>query len=495
MPKAVTQYDLLISCPGDIVDELQVIDNVVNDFNNRFTDFCGISIRTKHWKKNSFPQSGGKPQALLNEQFVKDCDAAVALFWTRFGTQTDEYGSGTEEEIEIMLKDKKQVFLYFSDIPQNPSKIDADERSRIEVFREKYKDKGLYRVYSSTDEFEKMFSAHLAQYFFGANAIQKMQDERMPKLLIRGIDENETVSECVAVIPFKLNSSQSMENYIDKIRNMYNDINSMHVGRFNDNAPFFNRPEEVSEEEKTFINQIAETFGIIMEDDFYELGGLTENTLQSALGGRVLEGSKDEKRKYDLISRLYETAHNCLRWSAIERAYSDLYCIKLAVENSGTAIDEDVEIELSFGADELLTIQEFPKLSDEAALRYLLDECSIEEMISIPSTQQYKEYSRSVTLSAPVGYSAPSYSMGFFSNRDLQEDYYEALVNAYDYEIFPGDKTVLKVNFDYIKHHTIVAFPTVVFVKKIPSEIGYRITSKKTADVVSGKIEVESRVK
>ena len=27
------------------------------------------------------------------------------MFWTRFGTPTDEYGSGTEEEIEIMLPD------------------------------------------------------------------------------------------------------------------------------------------------------------------------------------------------------------------------------------------------------------------------------------------------------------------------------------------------------------------------------------------------------
>ena len=40
---------------------------------------------------------GGKPQALLNEQFVNKCDAAVAIFWTRFGSPTDEYGSGTEE--------------------------------------------------------------------------------------------------------------------------------------------------------------------------------------------------------------------------------------------------------------------------------------------------------------------------------------------------------------------------------------------------------------
>ena len=111
MPKSVIQYDLLISCPGDIKDEVNCIKEVVDQFNATFADSLGISIRTKHWSKNSYPQSGGKPQALLNEQFVNDCDAAIAIMWTRFGTPTDEYGSGTEEEIEIMLHDGKQVFM------------------------------------------------------------------------------------------------------------------------------------------------------------------------------------------------------------------------------------------------------------------------------------------------------------------------------------------------------------------------------------------------
>ena len=77
MPKNITQYDLLISCPGDITNEINIIENSVSQFNSQFSDALGISIRTKYWRKNSYPQSGGKPQALLNEQFVNDCDAAV----------------------------------------------------------------------------------------------------------------------------------------------------------------------------------------------------------------------------------------------------------------------------------------------------------------------------------------------------------------------------------------------------------------------------------
>ena len=138
MPNQVTKYSLLISCPGDIKDEIAIIEKCVKQFNALYSDTLGLFIETKHWKKNSYAQSGGKPQALLNEQFVKDCDAAVEIFWTRFGTPTDEYGSGTEEEIEIMLNSGKQVFMYFSDKALSPSKQDQEGYKKVQSFKEKY---------------------------------------------------------------------------------------------------------------------------------------------------------------------------------------------------------------------------------------------------------------------------------------------------------------------------------------------------------------------
>ena len=113
MPKNIIQYNLLISCPDDVHEKIEVIEKAVKKFNDQFSDILGIYIRTKHWLKDSYPQSGGKPQELLNKRF-KDCDACIAIFGTKFGTPTDKYGSGTEEEIENMLSSGKQVFVYFS---------------------------------------------------------------------------------------------------------------------------------------------------------------------------------------------------------------------------------------------------------------------------------------------------------------------------------------------------------------------------------------------
>ena len=131
MAQNVTLYNLLISCPGDVKEEVALIESAVDEFNELYAETLGITIKTRHWSKSSYAQSGGKPQDLLNEQFVSKCDAAVAIFWTRFGSPTDEYGSGTEEEIEIMLQSGKQVFMYFSDKPVSPSKKDDDGYEKI----------------------------------------------------------------------------------------------------------------------------------------------------------------------------------------------------------------------------------------------------------------------------------------------------------------------------------------------------------------------------
>lgn len=116
MPRVgITAYDLLISCPGDVNQFIDIIRECVDNFNRVYGNINNMEIVTKHWSTDSYPQSGDKPQELLNKQFVRECDAAVAIFWTKFGTPTDKYGSGTEEEIEEMLSSNKQVFTSTDD--------------------------------------------------------------------------------------------------------------------------------------------------------------------------------------------------------------------------------------------------------------------------------------------------------------------------------------------------------------------------------------------
>ena len=42
MPKDVTLYKLLISCPGDVKEEIKIVNDVVGEFNDMFSDTLGI---------------------------------------------------------------------------------------------------------------------------------------------------------------------------------------------------------------------------------------------------------------------------------------------------------------------------------------------------------------------------------------------------------------------------------------------------------------------
>ena len=370
MAQNVTLYNLLISCPGDIKEEVTLIESAVDEFNELYAETLGITIKTRHWSKSSYAQSGGKPQALLNEQFVNKCDAAVAIFWTRFGSPTDEYGSGTEEEIEIMLQSGKQVFMYFSDKPIPPSKINGDGYEKIQAFRDKYKDKGIYFTYSSDEEFKKMFFAHLSMHFLTEKRVSETANEYRSELKLLGIDETGRLTEEAVVCPFVLNAEISMKEYITSIKTMYQEISDMNVGGRSVTANTFfagfTSPVDIDEDEKEFITAVAEQLECELSDSFFELGNLNKDTLTSnPLSGSKLNGTSEEKQKYWKIKRLHETISKALEWAPVEKAFSGMNCIKLAIQNCGKAIDEDAEIMFEVPKESLLTLGEFPKTPND----------------------------------------------------------------------------------------------------------------------------------
>lgn len=172
MKHNITVYDLLLSCPGDAYKECYPsVKAAIERLNNDPQINNSISISLKHWSTSSYPQSGGRAQELLNSQIVNAADIAIAIFWTRFGTPTDDYSSGTEEEIDLLIKNKRQVFLYFLDKPIPPSITDSPEytenRKKITIFQKKYE--GIYHVVKNENDLQEKIVDHLKLYFSKSN--------------------------------------------------------------------------------------------------------------------------------------------------------------------------------------------------------------------------------------------------------------------------------------------------------------------------------------
>ncbi|MCL2064354.1 MAG: hypothetical protein FWG98_08285 [Candidatus Cloacimonetes bacterium] len=186
MPKNATVFDIMISCPDDVLSFVKNIERAVDKFNNSYGKENNVVLRTISWKKNSYPQFGGHPQLMLNKQLVDKADIAVAVFWCKFGTETSTYGSGTEEEIEEMIKDGKQVFLYFLDKRVTPSKLDKEQYDKIQEFKERHKHDCYYFTAPDEKKLEDVLSEHLSAYFIDSTTKNSPQNEKK----VQNIDTN-----------------------------------------------------------------------------------------------------------------------------------------------------------------------------------------------------------------------------------------------------------------------------------------------------------------
>lgn len=492
MARSVTQYDLLMSCPGDIKDELEIITKEVEKFNELYSEVLGISIRLRHWSKSSYPESGGKPQELLNKQFVDDCDAAIALMWSRFGTPTDEYDSGTEEEIERMLSNGKQVFMYFSNKPISLSEIDSAQFERVKKFKEKYSNVGIYYEYSSLEQFSQLLFAHLSSYFLSHKQIEEIKNERQSKLTLKGV-KNNLLSEYVFVEHFKSQKEKNEETCIEHIKEICDMISSISINKNLTNPVNLfglNEPVKINENQKEIIDLAIEKFGITIAADFYDLGHLTKNAYSDGFGNSKFSGTKEEKDKYNLFVKLINTIDEFISISPIEEAFKNLKCIKLVLANEGTQIDEDVEIIMEFPKNSILWINEFEHFSNDT-MGYFMNKYGMSEFFGIESTAEFMNYENSIkeTINPKYIKNSAFTLPGYIPN--YETDYYDELEDVFCYDKYVMDNSIiLKLKVDYIKHYTAIAFPTIIFLKTDIEEIKYKISSKNNSEMVEEKIKV-----
>lgn len=191
---------------------------------------------------------------------------------------TDEYGSGTEEEIEIMLSSGKQVFMYFSDKPLSPSQMKEESYNKVQAFRDKYKDRGIYFTYSSDEEFKTLFFAHLSQYFLSEKRVAEVKGERHSELRVVGIDQNQHISDEAQIISFVPKTEMTISKYLEKIRTLFDDISVRKLEKRIELPEkiakytfAFNKPVEINEDKRKIINSVAEKLDINITEDFLSL--------------------------------------------------------------------------------------------------------------------------------------------------------------------------------------------------------------------------------
>lgn len=154
-------FNIMIACPSDVAQERKIVKEVIYQWNSANSANRGIVLLPIGWESNSSPDMGDRAQEIINRQVLSKCDLLVGVFWTRIGTSTGGFVSGTVEEIEKQIVLGKPVMIYFSEQPVVPDSLNPEQYVKLKQFQESIRDRGLYETYDDAEEFRDKFRHQL----------------------------------------------------------------------------------------------------------------------------------------------------------------------------------------------------------------------------------------------------------------------------------------------------------------------------------------------
>lgn len=168
MPYQANILQVLLSSPSDLPQQhREIITNAMNMWNATTGRMSKIHFAATDWKIGVPPTFGMHPQQIINETIVDSSDLAIVVFSGRLGTQTENFESGTVEEIERLVQAGKQVAVFVNRVPSTSSGVhEAEEKLRLEKYLESIQNKCLYRQYTDTDELTQSINALLQSIAF-----------------------------------------------------------------------------------------------------------------------------------------------------------------------------------------------------------------------------------------------------------------------------------------------------------------------------------------
>jgi len=153
---------IMIVSPSDVIQEREIVKQTIFEWNAIHSEKTGIVLQPVGWDINSYPQMGDHPQDIINQQVLNNADIIVAIFWTRIGTKTKEYDSGSIEEITKHVGSGKDALLYFNTLPVIEESIDKTQYIKLLEYKKTIQQEGYYWEYDSLLNFNKLFYRHLS---------------------------------------------------------------------------------------------------------------------------------------------------------------------------------------------------------------------------------------------------------------------------------------------------------------------------------------------
>jgi len=510
----VTEFNLLLSCPNDLSQFKEEVSDCVECFNNLYGSASNVVVSVKHWKNASYPDSSKSTQEGINEQVVDHCSFGVALFGSRFGTPTQRYGSGTEEEISLLLGQGKQVFIYFlvGDGYQPDQASDPEQVAKVLAFKKNLK---AYRDVKNKEEFHRYFFIDLTAYMLkqaevetnspfmkrhselgiygipaskGNKVLIQRQSYDNSRLLVDRANEILAIIRKIQASPLKPRETpvpqQTVGPYgidISAIQQMQSTI-SLYENL------------DVGEDVKALIRTFAQANGIVIDDAvFWNVGNLKKNPYSADLLGWGYQGTSEECARYVDILDLREKIEQLKEFRSYFALFSNRPLLSLFILNNGTCSDSDIDVTLKLPQASFLDISSFA-YPEEAIIEEVVDRKFPTLIFSQTLTHDFSSYPDYPPFSNVSAIPEPILGVASDPNSiyDDQKRRYRNLIHCLGgYQVFnEADGIYLRFHFSEIKQHVNVLFPCFIFLSTIPESLTYTITSKGSPDEIHGVLAI-----
>jgi hypothetical protein len=261
MARTITLYRIFVASPSDLNDERNLIAEIVDEINLASFNTSDVKIELLKWETHANPGIGNYPQEVINND-INEYDIFIGLLWSRFGTSTRSYDSGTEEEFSIAYKkyqanpDSIKIMFYFKQAPIQFDKIDTVSINSIRNFKAGLGEKGVfYWEYNTVEEFQKLLRIQLTR------KIQELQlvETKATTTILK--EQSEIIEDELGLLDYMELGEDSFKEVVEIIQRMTVAIEWIGI-RFTERAEVINRqtalnPEMGNKAKKRLVNSSA----------------------------------------------------------------------------------------------------------------------------------------------------------------------------------------------------------------------------------------------
>lgn len=162
-------YKFFIASPGDTKEEREICKEVLLEINKNWGEYHKLRFEALNWEDCIYSEFGDSPQNIIDKQILDKYDFFIGIINKKFGTPTDEYSSGTEQEFMNALKAYnegkcKNIFFYFNVEVGNIYDIDLKQFELVKEFKKNIANKGIYFEYNGKDNFKQVLKNQIEKY-------------------------------------------------------------------------------------------------------------------------------------------------------------------------------------------------------------------------------------------------------------------------------------------------------------------------------------------